>query len=140
MFKRVFCEGLIWTPEDFLAEMQRPCNLPVFIYRGLHPIGFAWLNGITANHAFAHFCFLVDSWGRDTEQAGRMVIDYWMSLEANGKPVFDVLIGATPETSGLAVGFAERLGFVRVGAIPKMITNVYTGKKNAAVILYYVRD
>lgn len=139
-FKRVFCEGGVGTPEEFLAEMQKPTNIPVFIYRGTDPVGFAWLNGIAGNHAFAHFCFLSSAWGPPAEEAGRMLLDYWMSFgESEGAPVFDVIIGTTPETSVLATRFAQRVGFVRLGSIPRMIVNKYTGKHCAAVILYYVR-
>lgn len=63
-----------------------------------------------------------------------MVLDYWMSFES-----LKVIIGTTPETNGPAANFATRIGFVRLGAIPKMIRNVYSGKDVAAIILYYVR-
>lgn len=138
-FKRVFCEGGITDGQQFVAEMKRPTNLPVFVFRGSEPIGFAWLNGIVGSYAFAHFCFLVSAWGPDTETAGRMVVDYWMSLQAHGEPVLDVIIGATPKT-GLAASFAERIGFTRVGEIPRMIHNRYSGQKVPAVILYYTRS
>ena len=133
-FTRVFCEGEVETPEHFLAVMKQPTNAPVFIYRGTSPVGFAWLNGFAGNIAFGHFCFIVSAWGPDTERAGRMVLDYWMSFES-----LKVIIGTTPETNGPAANFATRIGFVRLGAIPKMIRNVYSGKDVAAIILYYVR-
>lgn len=133
-FTRVFCEGVIETPEQFLEAMKNPANAPVFIYRGFKPIGVAWLNGFSGNIAFAHFCFLVSAWGPDTERAGRMVVDYWMTF-----PAIQVLIGTTPETSGPAAKYAERLGFVRLGAIPRFIHDAYHDRHVAAIVLYYVR-
>jgi hypothetical protein len=138
-FKRVFCEGGITDGKQFVEEMKRPQNVAVFVFRGTEPIGFAWLNGIAGKHAFAHFCFMVSAWGPDTEPAGRMLLDYWMSLQAYGEPVLDVIIGATPK-NGFAASFAERIGFTRVGEIPRMIYNRYSGQKVPAVILYYMRS
>lgn len=133
-FKRVFCEGEIEGPEQFLELLKLPHNAPVFIYRGMKPIGFAWLNGFAGNIAFGHFCFLIEAWGKDAEPAGRMVLDYWMTF-----PAIQVVIGTTPETNGPAANYAERIGFARLGSIPRMVHNVHLGKNVAAIVLYYVR-
>lgn len=133
-FKRVFCEGEIETPEQFLELLKLPSNAPVFIFCGTKPIGFAWLNGFAGNIAFAHFCFLFEAWGKNADEAGRMVVDYWMTFAG-----LQVIIGTTPETNGPAANFAERIGFVRLGSIPRMVHNVNLKKNVAAIILYYVR-
>src|SRR2546422_6838475 len=61
-FRTVFHEGSIKDEDSFLAMMQSPSNAPVFAFRGEQIIGFAWLNGISGNHAFGHFCFLKQAW------------------------------------------------------------------------------
>ena len=42
----VFYDGSVRTPEEFLAFVQKPINLPVFFFYGDEPLGVAWLNGL----------------------------------------------------------------------------------------------
>jgi ribosomal protein S18 acetylase RimI-like enzyme len=138
-FKRVFYEGHIRTPEDFLAMMQKPANVPAFLFRGQEPLGFAWMNGIAGNVAFAHFCFLKASWGRDTDKMGRILLSYWMSFDTGAGPLLDVIFGTVPATNERAVNYVQRLGFVRLGEVPMVMKDAYTGDRASAVILYYSR-
>jgi hypothetical protein len=126
LFDRVFHDGKIKEPAEFLAALQLPENLPVFIYVGAEPIGFAWLNGIAGFHAFAHFCFIDPS---DALEAGRAVLQYWSSFQS-----IEVIIGLIAASNVAALGFAQRLGFESVGYIPRML-NVH-GKKTAGFITY----
>lgn len=138
-FQTVFYEGHITTPYDFVEIMKQPTNLPVFVFRGTEPIGVAWLNGMAGNRAFAHFCMLSTAKGREPYMACRMILDYWMSFANAGEPVLDILIGVIPHTNDKAVSFVEALGFARLGQIPHMLLDLYTGDRAAAVILYYSR-
>lgn len=139
-FHRVFYEGFIRTPTDFLEMIKKPANLPVFVFRGYVPVGVAWLNGLCGNHAFAHFCFARASWGVDSERVGELILQYWMNLSrADARPIFDVIIGVIPATNPKAARFVERIGFVRLGEIPMMLKDAYSGDRAAAVILYYSR-
>lgn len=136
-FQRVFYEGHINSPEDFLETMKRPANVPVFVFRGLEPIGFGWLNGAISKRAFAHFCVLKTAWGKDSVQAGKLVVSYWMSFENEGEPVIDVLIGVIPQPNTRAIDYAQRVGFTHLGMIPGMA--VYEGDRVASAILYFSR-
>jgi hypothetical protein len=136
---RVFLEGGVTTPEDLVEMFKRPVNLPVFAFRGREPIGFAWLNGLSGSRAFAHFCMLDAARGREAFRAFRLFLAYWMSLSSGGEPIFDTLLGVVPAKNELAIRFVEMCGCVRVGEIPQMIQDAYTGEKVSAVILYYSR-
>lgn len=138
-FQSVFYDGRIRTPEDFLEIMKKPANLPVFVFRGLDLIGVAWLNGLSGAHGFAHFCMLKGSWGRDSVKACQLFLEYWMSFMSGGEPVFHVLLGVIQKTNARAIRFVEKLGFVRLGAIPAMLRDAYEGAWNDAIVLYYVR-
>lgn len=136
-FERVFYEGNVRNPFDFLELMQSQNNLPVFIFRGIEPITVGWLNGAIGKRAFAHFCVMSSAWGRDSLQACRLGLKFWMSFQAHGEPVFDVLIGVIPEANPQAIAFAQRVGFTKLGSVPGMV--VYQGDRVAAAILYYSR-
>jgi hypothetical protein len=139
-FRRVFYEGHIRTPEDFLQMIKKPANVPVFIFRGEVPVGFAWLNGFCANYAFGHFCFLRTSWGVDSEQIGSLIVRYWLNLSrADGSPILDVIIGAVPGCNTRACNFVQRIGFKLVGSIPTMLKDAYSGQREDAVLFYYSR-
>jgi RimJ/RimL family protein N-acetyltransferase len=138
-FQTTFYEGHIKGAPDFIRVMQQPTNVPVFVFRGREPIGFAWLNGIAGNRAFAHFCMVKKNQGQVSFSACRMILDYWMSWQNAGEPVLDVIIGVIPAVNKRANRFIEGLGFVRLGEIPGMLKHAYTGNKEAAVISYYLR-
>ena len=139
-FESVFHSGVIETPEDFLAAAKNPVNVPVFVFRGHDPIGFAWLNGLSGNYGFGHFCFLNTAWGNETKEAGEMILDYWMAFQDKaGKPLLDVIVGMIPSDNARAAKYVKKLGFVRSGSIPGMLRSAYTGKKMAAEIFYKER-
>lgn len=139
-FRTVFYDGPIQDEDSFLAMLQSPSNAPVFAFRGDQIIGFAWLNGFSGSHAFGHFCFLKQAWGDAALEAGRMILEYWLSFpKEDGSPLLQVLIGSVPVTNTLAIAFVHNLGFKRAGSIPKMLHNIHTGEDVSAVILYYVR-
>ena len=160
-FQHVFYDGDIRTPADFLAMMKSSSNHAVFAFTGHKPVGFArlkeskkrqkavmmrrlvgfaWLNGIVKNRAFAHFCFLRNSWGKDTVKAGKQIIAYWRSFtDQGGDPLFDVIFGVTPSAYRSALKYIQRLGFVRMGVVPGMLLNVYAGERDSGVISYLSR-
>jgi hypothetical protein len=80
-----------------------------------------------------------NSWGKDAQTACKLFLDYWMSFSSGGEPVLDTLIGMIQRTNMSAVRFVEKLGFVRLGSIPRMLRDAYTAERNDAVILYYLR-
>jgi hypothetical protein len=140
-FRSVFIEGDVRSPDEFLMMAQNPRNTVVFAFRGLDPIGVGWLNCINGNRAFCHFLFLSGAWSKYTVEAGRMMIDYWMSFPSDdGGPLIDVMLGAIPATNERAQNFSLRLGGHYLGRIPRMITNAYTGERVDADILYYLRN
>lgn len=138
-FHRVFYDGRIRTPHDMLEVLQQPANLPVFAFMGSRPIGVAWLNGLCGNRAFAHFCMLNSARGKPAFKACRMFLDYWMSFEDAGEPILEFLIGVIMETNERAVRFVEALGFKRLGVIPQMLEDAYTGDRASAVVSYFSR-
>lgn len=139
-FRSVFIEGDVQSPEEFLMMMQNPKNTPVFAFLGLDPVGVGWLNNISGNRAFCHFLFLSNAWAQHTVQAGRMIIDYWMTFtKLDGEPLIDVMLGAIPATNERAQKFSLKLGGHYLGRIPRMICDAYTGARVDADILYYLR-
>jgi hypothetical protein len=136
---RVFLEGGVTTPEDLVEMFKKPSNLPVFAFRDRESIGFGWLNGLAGDRAFAHFCMLEAARGREALRAMRLFLSYWMSLSAGGEPIFDTLLGVIPAVNERAIRFVEKCGCVRVGEIPQMMRDAYTGERVSAIILYYSR-
>jgi hypothetical protein len=116
----VFQAKEVKSEQEMISYLKDPNNLVVFVFVGEEPAGVAWLNGIRGNYGNGHFCFLSKSWGKYTEQMGREILNYWFSLELNGKPIFDVIIGKIPEWNRKAIAFTKRLGFTELGVIPKI--------------------
>ncbi len=133
-FERVFYDGVLRSPEDFVEYMHRPSNLPVFFFRGYDPLGFAWLNGIRGGTAFAHFCGLKSARGY-TREAGALGLRYWLSA-------FDflsVFLGVIAGNNQPAVRYVERIGFKVLGEIPNLVFDAYAGGRVPGVLTYYAR-
>lgn len=121
---------------QFVKMMKNPANLPVFIWDdGLK--GVAWINNLADNHAMGHFCFLKSGWGKFAEQAGEEVLKYWFAIDGSNGPLFDLIFGFIPEFNQRAVNFSQRIGFTKLGVIPKL-ANV-RGERSGMVILYRTR-
>lgn len=133
----VFADRKVNAPRDFMATMKSSSNLVVFVVVDKKIQGFAWLNGCSDNHAFAHFCFFKESWGNSTESMGKELLRYWMSFPGEKGYLFDVIIGMIPEFNTRAQKFIEKLGFVRVGTIPKMARN--GDDRVSSIISYFQR-
>lgn len=124
-FDRVFLDGSITGPEAFLYAMKQPENVPVFFFVGKEPIGVACLTNCQGNRAFGHFLYLKRAWGKFTEQAGRLALDYWFSFRvANAigdKQLFNVIIGVIPSENVRAIDYVQRIGMTVLGEVPKMV-------------------
>lgn len=125
--------------DDFIGVFRNPANISVFVLnQDKQCIAFAWLNGIGANSAYGHFCFFKDLCA-DTQAVGQAILDYWFSLSGGDGPFLDVILGAVPAFNHRACAFVQKLGFVKLGEIPKVIVNKFTGEKWASVIHYMLR-
>jgi hypothetical protein len=134
VFHRVFYDGAVNTPQEFREAMQKPANVPVFFFDGPEPLGFAWLNGLSGGLAFAHFGGLKAAQGRSVV-VGRAAVGYWM--ETFG--FLELILGITPSPNRLALKLIQRIGFMVLGEIPKMLWDAHRGEKTNAVISYLKR-
>lgn len=133
---RVFYDGSVSQPKDFLAAMQNKTNYPVFGFHKGEPIGWAWLNGLAETHAQVHFCTLPSAGAKLALKGAKAALLYWFTAMPNLR----VITGFTPANNLVAVKFIERVGFKRVGDIPNMLVDAYTGESVDAVLSYYERD
>jgi len=137
---KVFAQNEIMSATDLLAMLKSPSNLPVFLYVGTCAAGFAWLNSIGKNYAYAHFVFLAESWGKNaenkrvTDEMGHALLRYWFSFEGDNGPIFDTLVGVVPSKNVLANRFVQRMGLTKVGEIPHIADG------GAATINYIARE
>lgn len=106
--------------------MKNPENIPVFVFSGDKCVGAAWLNGCSANIAFGHFFFLRGGRGEIARKAGKLILDYWRAFRAGDRPLFDVILGAIPSANIKAIRYAQEIGLVRLGEIPKLMNGRLT--------------
>jgi len=132
----VFYDEVMKSEDDFLTFMKNKDNIVVFPVRDKKLMGVAWLNNLTKNQAFAHFALFKEAaLKKYTEEIGKEILDYWMNMPGNDGPLLDVLMGLIPEFNQKALYYIERLGFKRVGRIPKIVLR--KGGKEAAILSYY---
>ena len=118
----------------FLQFIKSSAILPQFILYNQTIAGFTWLSEIGKNSAVGNFCFFKPFWGYGIpEELGQMVLDYWFSFPGKDKPLFDIIIGKTPEWNRKAVSYIKKLDFTILGTIP------YLSRGRGMVISYKTR-
>jgi hypothetical protein len=137
--KTVFWDGKIKSKEDFLNYFQAKRNLPIFVFKDHAPCGYAWINNIGCNHAYAHFCYFKQFWGDDKSDIFETVINYWFSFTNQDSFLFDTLIGMVPKFNKFAIKHIQENGFTKVGEIPNMVNDIYRKTKSSIVIFYRCR-
>lgn len=103
----------------FIQMLKSPTTLPVFIFRTgeAKPVGVGWLNYVAESHAFSHFFFLKETWGKESIPMGLALTRYWLNL---GDPPAKVLLGNIPSINRHAIRFVQKLGWKVVGEVPHM--------------------
>lgn len=137
----VFCQGSVKSPGDLLMIFKKPDNISVFVIDEDYTIGgFAFLNGVSRNSAYVHFCFLKRMWGKKSTEAGGALLNYWFSIPGRSGPLFDVLLGIIPETNRRAIRYIKRLGWTTLGVIPEICYDAYRDQNMGGLVSYLARE
>jgi hypothetical protein len=129
----VFFDGTVPSEDVFFKVMQLTTNVAVFVLRGKELLGVAWLNGWQGDMAFGHFYFMREaSRSQSTIEMGKAILDYWASF-----PTVKFVLGVVPSFNKFALRFVQKIGLIKVGAIPNLIE--IPGGRAAAVIFYYTK-
>lgn len=119
---RVFYDGTVRTPEEFLADVLRPGSLPFVIMAGEDVACFTWLNSIEGRAARGHFTFFRRFWGRgNSVPMGRRFFRYALSRQDADGYLFDCIVGITPQSNPLSWKFALECGCDLAGTIPAFL-------------------
>ena len=127
--ERVFYDGHVKTAEQFAEYLKAPGNYPVFVMdaKNRKAVFLAWLNGMAANTAFAHFTGLG---GKYKPELSSMVADYWEKMN-----LFTVLLGVLPVFNANALKVATYGGFKILGTVPGLCLKA-DGSTADGIIVY----
>jgi hypothetical protein len=136
--QKVFYNGYVTSAFDFVNFIKTGGVLPIIIYdnEAQVPCHIAWISDYGDGHACLHHCSL----GQFKRGSGKAILKYYETFRdtSTGDPVFETMIGITPENNGAAVRVARLMGFKMLSpAIPGLCNDVYTGKRVNGVISYY---
>lgn len=142
-FAQVFHDGAIATAEDMTAALLRPGVIPVAAFDATtgEMAALAWLNGHEWRAARGHFVFFRKYWGRKKSvPLGRTLFGYLLGLKDTEGYLFDVLLGITPASNGLAWRRAVECGAELVGTIPRFCFMAESGETMDAVLVAVTRQ
>jgi len=141
LVERVFYDGSVRTPHDFLNMMKFGKNsLSVIEYDGA-VAGCCWLNNFDMRRAEFHFCFFENLRGTDAVDIGKEVVTDLLYLDdVSGNPLFDLLFGMTDVNNVPAVRWCEAMGFDSLGIMPSALWNAELKKSVPAHIWYVERN
>lgn len=133
----VWFDGTMNCPNKFMEHMKRSDNLVSIVFESDNgeqgkAVGIGWINAQGYNFAFAHFVFLPEIWGAKSLAAGHALLDYWFKFS-----VIDFLLGLIPKFNAHACNYVERLGWTKVGEIPKWA--IRKDEKHPGVLYYIER-
>ncbi len=129
----VFYSGGINTPSEFLEFILQPRILASLVVDTAtdQVRALGWLTHAGEGSAFAHYCVL----GPFRRSVGRAMLTHWRGLtSAAGKPLFDMLLGITPEIHTAALRVTRIMGFTTIGTIPRYCRCTYAGGRCGGVL------
>lgn len=116
--EQLFYAGGIDAPADFLQfiKSRHVIASVVLDLETRLPRAIGWLTNASGGAAFTHYCVL----GKPRRSVGRVLLDHWINLrDRDGKRLFRVLLGITPETHPAALRVIRIMGFTSLGTIPR---------------------
>ena len=139
--KRVFHGGGVQTPGQFVQWLKsRRVSALLITEDDAAPLMLSWTAGHEDRRCWGNFCVFKSAWGQRTQELFQMTLDYWFGLADDaGRPIFDIILGLTPENNRLAIATAKKCGASFAGAIPNFGTNHWTGQRYGAAISYWER-
>jgi hypothetical protein len=129
----VFYSGGVNTPTEFLDFILQPRLLVSLVVDAAteRPRALGWLTNAGEGSAFAHYCVI----GPFQRSVGRAMLANWCELkDATGAPMFEILLGITPEVHTAALRLARIMGFSTVGTIPRYCRCPYAGGRCGGVL------
>ncbi len=140
---KVFYDGTVTTREEFLSFCHNPKNTFWFLLNedSGNYIAFCWVNSIEGRSARIHFCtFRRNVTPRLNIDAGHTTIKTILWIKKNDKFLLDCLIGVVPTTNRTACRFIKSIGAIKVGVVPQMLWNAWSGDNMDALITYFTRE
>ena len=135
----VFANGTIQTSLEWLQFIKHKSNV-------VHVVGnekeielVAWLNSIRHNYAFAHFCCLPSTWGKNSVEIGKMSLQYWFEDLKQDDWQLDVVLGQIPAWNIKAIEYTKKVGMVGLGIVPD-IKYKRNDKATGAYFCYITRE
>lgn len=129
----VFYSGGINTPSEFLEFiLQSGILASLVVDTATDQVrALGWLTHAGEGSAFAHYCVL----GPFRRSVGRAMLTHWRGLtNAAGTPLFDMLLGITPEIHTAALRVTRIMGFTTIGTIPRYCRCTYAGGRCGGVL------
>jgi len=114
----VFANGTVKNHLQWLMFVQHKSNVVNIVGNEKEVEGITWLNSFGYNYAFGHFCFFPQTWGKNSVELGKMVLNYWFNDLKSGDWGLDVIMGQVPATNERAVEYTKKIGMIPMGIVP----------------------
>ena len=133
----LFFAGECKSYKDFLGLVRDASNL-VYIVIDIESkelVSIFWLNSRTVINCSVHVAFFKKYFGKATEISKEVLS--WLFDELD---FLESLLCFIPVTNKLANRFAERVGWIKVGTIPKLIKDDTTSNIVSGNMYYIIKD
>ena len=135
----VFFTGNIQSIPEFIAYMQGPGAFPWFIFEkdptAKKLIGYVILDTLKDFMAYCHVYMAPEYRSFDTLFIGREAIQYIFS-----QTDIETIIGLPPEENQAVCDYAEAIGGVRLGVLPKGIWSHKKQQNVPAVLFHWTKE
>ena len=122
--------------ERWMMEMKERRSLLYLVLVNHEPGGMLWLSDFRGRYAHVHLVVFKQFHGRGHVDKGRFaVLSVLNGKDALGRHVFDGFVGMIPTWNRVAIAYALRCGFKKVGVVPFGHYNVDADKSEPAVML-----
>lgn len=121
-----------WGREDFLRSVKSDKLHLWIIFYDKKLFAIVWVQNIKGKRAEMHFCTF-NGFPRNIVEYGREVQDFLMNFYE-----FEVVYGFTPADNKLALKYLDKLGWVRLGVLPRGSYSCKAGNMDS-ILMYRSR-
>lgn len=131
----LFYDQTVTNLQEWIAYIYHPNNHVVLVIDETgHVYHIAWLNRYSRGNAYCHHVSL----GNYRRRTWPTLVNYWRQLNAEGKPLVNIILGITPVTNEKAIKLLKMLKFNVLGEIPGLCYNAKEKKNVPGLISFFV--
>lgn len=138
---QMFHDGTVKNEIDFVKHVTAPHVMFWGLFCEGELMGFFYVNRIERTCAHLHFAFFSKWWATpESLKGGRRVLETLLVDDVDGRPLFELLLGAYPSWNKHVLAYVHKFGAHTVTEVPHLMWSERKGKSVEGTIVSITRE